>query len=259
VQTLISSNPSRTSSLVSASPLTPEVAQAWRTMTLSNQPQRRARPVFVPNFAAHRPKTFADFIVLLCRERTSADARRVGLGEAQHIRDRARPDTRSCRRIPCDDIGGSHERIGAVIDVQHHALGAFEQDALAGLHLLVQQLPDRLGIGQDLSGRFPAGPPSASHRPVPAGRALRAAAGDGPAGVQSSCRARPGRQGLPHEWPGGRHGLHRPGRCRAWSYRSEQHPARLRGPHRYPCARAGSAQHCQRGSGSPAGTSTPCP
>jgi DNA-binding transcriptional MocR family regulator len=37
-----------------------------------------------------------------------------------------------------------------VVDVQHHALRAFEQDALAGLHLLVQQLPDRLGVGQDL-------------------------------------------------------------------------------------------------------------
>ena len=35
-----------------------------------------------------------------------------------------------------------------MIDIQHHRLGAFEQDALAGAASLVQPLPDRLGEGQ---------------------------------------------------------------------------------------------------------------
>ena len=41
--------PVSTSSLVSASPSTPESATAWRTTTASNQPQRRGRPVVAPN------------------------------------------------------------------------------------------------------------------------------------------------------------------------------------------------------------------
>ena len=43
------SKPSSTSSLVSATPVTPLTATAWRTSTASNQPQRRWRPVTVPN------------------------------------------------------------------------------------------------------------------------------------------------------------------------------------------------------------------
>ena len=37
-----------------------------------------------------------------------------------------------------------------MVDIQHHALRAFEQDAPPLTHLLVEQLPDRLGIGQNL-------------------------------------------------------------------------------------------------------------
>ena len=44
-----SSNPSSTSSFVSAMPSMPEVLTVWRTRVASNQPQRRLRPVTVPN------------------------------------------------------------------------------------------------------------------------------------------------------------------------------------------------------------------
>ena len=37
-----------------------------------------------------------------------------------------------------------------MIDVEHRALRALEQDALAGAARLVEPLPDLVGIGQDL-------------------------------------------------------------------------------------------------------------
>ena len=49
-----------------------------------------------------------------------------------------------------DGVRGGDVGIGAVIDVEHDALRAFEQDAAAGAARLVEPLPDRLGIGQDL-------------------------------------------------------------------------------------------------------------
>src|SRR3954467_5036093 len=55
MQTLISSKPSRISSLVNANPLMPEVRTVWRTITASNQPQRRLRPVTVPNSRPRSP------------------------------------------------------------------------------------------------------------------------------------------------------------------------------------------------------------
>ena len=56
VQTLISSRPSSTSSLVRAIPLMPLLATAWRTSTASNQPHRRLRPVTVPNSWPRSPR-----------------------------------------------------------------------------------------------------------------------------------------------------------------------------------------------------------
>ena len=56
MQILSVSNPSSTSSLVSAMPVTPEMAHDWRTSTASNQPQRRWRPVTVPNSCPRSPR-----------------------------------------------------------------------------------------------------------------------------------------------------------------------------------------------------------
>ncbi len=47
-------------------------------------------------------------------------------------------------------VGGGDERVGAVVDVEHGALGALEQDAAAGALQLGQPQPDRLGEGQQL-------------------------------------------------------------------------------------------------------------
>src|SRR3954465_7217219 len=51
----ISSSPPSTSSLVRAVPVIPRPGQDWRTSTASNQPQRRLRPVTVPNSRPRSP------------------------------------------------------------------------------------------------------------------------------------------------------------------------------------------------------------
>src|SRR5512147_1400896 len=51
VQMGIFLKPVRTSSLVSAMPVSPFIRTAWRTLTASNQPQRRDLPVVAPNSA----------------------------------------------------------------------------------------------------------------------------------------------------------------------------------------------------------------
>ena len=67
----------------------------------------------------------------LGRQRPLADARRVGLDDAQDAADRPRADAEpgadaADRRVRRGDVG-----IGAVIDVEQRALRAFEQDRLA--------------------------------------------------------------------------------------------------------------------------------
>src|SRR5690606_39583500 len=62
---------------------------------------------------------------------------------------------RAARRLPVHTLFPyttlfRSERIGAVIDVEHGALGALEQDALAAAAHLGQEPPGGRGIGQDL-------------------------------------------------------------------------------------------------------------
>ena len=47
-------------------------------------------------------------------------------------------------------VGGGDERVGAVVDVEHRALGALEQDAAPGAPQLGEAQPDRLGEGEEL-------------------------------------------------------------------------------------------------------------
>ena len=110
----------------------PDVLTVWRTSTASNQPQRRFRPVTVAELAAAVAEEFADLVVLLGRERPLADARRIGLGDAEHIADRAGPEARTRRRLPGHGVGRGDEGIGAVVDVEQRALRALEEDARAG-------------------------------------------------------------------------------------------------------------------------------
>ncbi len=113
-------------------PSMPEVLTLWRISTASNQPQRR-RPAGVgAEFVAAIADRLADVVIELGRKRTAADARRIGLGDAQDIADRAWPKAGAGRRIGGDRIGRGHEGVGAVIDVEQRALRALEQNALAG-------------------------------------------------------------------------------------------------------------------------------
>ena len=98
----------------------------------------------MPAFA----ELLADLIVLLGREGTRADARRVRLHDPEH-EPRARgadaaPRTRRSR----NRVGRGDERIGAVVDVEKHALRAFEQHALALAQRDVEVAPHGLGEGQ---------------------------------------------------------------------------------------------------------------
>ena len=73
----------------------------------------------------------ADLVVELGRERPLAHARRVGLGDAEHVVEGAGADARAGRRLRRHRVRRGDERIGAVVDVEQRALRAFEQDPLA--------------------------------------------------------------------------------------------------------------------------------
>ena len=148
MHTLISAKPSSTSSLVSAMPSMPATFVTWRTSTASNQPQRRLRPVTVPNFWPRSPIS-SPVVVELGREGPGADARGVRLGDAEHIADGARPHAGAGRRLRRDRVGRGHERVRAVVDVEQRALRALEQDALPSRRAR-SSIPGHVHVGQDL-------------------------------------------------------------------------------------------------------------
>ncbi len=94
----------------------------------------------------------ADFIGQLGRERTFANAGRIGLGDAEDIAERARAHAGAGSGLAGDRVRRGDEGIGAVVDVEQRALRAFEQDARALAALLVEQNPDRIHEGQDAIG-----------------------------------------------------------------------------------------------------------
>ena len=185
-QTLISSKPSRMSSLVSASPSMPQVRTVWRTSTASNQPQRRGRPVTTPNSRAALAERLADVVVhLVGRERPLANARGVGLADAEHVVDRVRAEAGAGRRLRRHRVGRGDVRISAVVDVEQRALRALEQNALALAPLGIEQRPDRIHVRQDLAARRRRDrrrPPAARSRP---GHGRGAARCDAPAAARS--------------------------------------------------------------------------
>ena len=91
----------------------------------------------------------ANLVVLLRRERSLADAGRIGLGDAEYIADTARPHAGACRRLSGGRVRRGHKGIGAVVDVQQCALRALEQDARAALAVLVEDFPNPVDIGND--------------------------------------------------------------------------------------------------------------
>ena len=60
---------------------------AYLSATRSSQPQRRGRPVVVPNSPPASRSAVADLVVELGGERPRADARRVRLGDAPDLVD----------------------------------------------------------------------------------------------------------------------------------------------------------------------------
>ena len=83
MQTLISSNASRTSIFVTAMRSMPLIIAEYRSATASNQPQRRGPARGRAVLMADGPKTFTRGIVELGGEGAVADARGVRLDDAQ--------------------------------------------------------------------------------------------------------------------------------------------------------------------------------
>ena len=74
----------------------------------SSQPQRRGRPVTVPRSWPTRRQVVADGAGLvhrqLGRERPAADARRVGLGDAEDVVQQVRADAGAGRALPATQL-----------------------------------------------------------------------------------------------------------------------------------------------------------
>ena len=124
---------------------------ASRSITASSQPQRRVRPVVAPNScallaAATSPRS----PVVLGRERPAADARRVGLGDAEHAVDPRGADAGSRADGAGDAVRGRDVGIGAVVDVEERALGALEQHVLALAQRAVEDAPGVVDVGLEL-------------------------------------------------------------------------------------------------------------
>src|SRR5699024_10084238 len=92
--------------------------------------------------AAALGQILAQLVEQLGRERTSADAGGVSLGNTQHVVQVARPHAGAGGGAAGGGVGRGDIRIGAVVDVQQRALCALEQQALALLLQLVQDHAD---------------------------------------------------------------------------------------------------------------------
>ena len=138
-------------------------------------------------------------------------------------------------------VGRGDERVGAVVDVEHGALGTLEQDAAAGALQLGQAQPDRLGEGQQLGGQGGELGQQRARRRSPRCRSRGAARCGGSAARGSWPAGRRGRRGRRCGWRGAPPCPRRPGRCRGRWCRSCRCPG---------C--------CPRGRVSRARSSSPC-
>ncbi len=100
---------------------------------------------------------FTPLVEQLRRERACADARGVGLHDADDAVDAVGADARTGGRASRGRVGGRDERVGAVVHVEHGGLAALEQHVLAVLQRLVQQQrrvdhhgPQPLGVAQQV-------------------------------------------------------------------------------------------------------------
>ena len=130
---------------------------------------------------------------------------------------------------PATGVGRRHERVGAVVDVEHRGLGALEEHGLAAVERLVEQQrgvgdhrPQPLGVRQELLDDRVDRRPRAGCRPW-------RAAGSSGRGWPRPCRAGSSRR------RGRRSGCRRGRPCR-------RTPARCRGRWCRPCSCRGSAR-----------------
>ncbi len=93
--------------------------------------------MLVPNSWPALDQQLADVVLLLGRERPGADPGHVGLGDADHPLDVARPEPRARAGPAGHRVGRGHERIGAVVEVEEGRLGPLEQDLAALVHGVV--------------------------------------------------------------------------------------------------------------------------
>ena len=122
-----------TSSFVSASDVMPFTRTANRSATRSSQPQRRSRPVTVPNSLPELADALLVRPLDLARERPLADPRHVRLRDADDLVDPVRPDPEADGRPGRDRAGRRDERVRAVVEVEQRPLRALEEHALARL------------------------------------------------------------------------------------------------------------------------------
>jgi hypothetical protein len=88
-------------------------------------------------FVAALAQMLAVGVVQLRGEGAAADAGGVGLGHADHGVDVLRGHAEAGADAAYDGVRGGHERVRAVVDVEHHPLRAFEHDPFAGPDVLV--------------------------------------------------------------------------------------------------------------------------
>ena len=123
--------------------------------------QYRIEPAATPlpagnrsEFMATFAKPLADLVVQLGREGAGTDAGRVSLGDTEDIAGTGWSDAGAASRRARNGIGAGDKGIGAVVNIQQHALRAFKQYALAVAPRFVEPFPDRLGILQYAVGDF---------------------------------------------------------------------------------------------------------
>ena len=97
----------------------------------------------------------AGLVEELRRERARADAREIGLCDAEDTVDLGRADAGAGDSTACCAVRARDERVGAVVDIEHRCLGTLEEDILASLELLVEEQrglddvrADALGVRQ---------------------------------------------------------------------------------------------------------------
>ena len=95
------------------------------------------------------------------RERTFADAGAVGLGDAEDVVEHVRTDAGAGAGRAGDGVGARDVRVRTVVDVEHRALGAFEEELLAFGALLMEfggdvadHRTEALGVGEHVVDDF---------------------------------------------------------------------------------------------------------